>query len=166
MALQLSTITCNHDPAAPATSTLNNRKNKDFEVPIPEYDSSIPRTPPQSCAAYAKHETSGQTVVIRAHFQIPAAVNITYEVKASGGGMLGHLDAVQVVFSGGIADQVVDIPLPHRNFQKIQRADITWLSRYRKQGASNRHPLAPTPHPIYLILPLPPPPCTQVFADK
>ncbi len=166
MALQLSTITFNHDPASPSTSALNIRKNKDFEVPIPEYDSSIPRTPPQSCAAYAKHETSGQTVVIRAHFQIPAAVNITYEVKASGGGMLGHLDAVQVVFSGGIADQVVDIPLPHRNFQKIQRADITWHWRYRKKGASKWHPLATTAHRIYVILAVPPAPWTQVFADK
>src|SRR5260370_42586521 len=100
-------------------------KKKEFEVPIPEYDSSIPRTPPQSCAAYANHETSGQTVVIRAHFQIPAAVNITYEVKASGGGILRHLEAGQEVFSGGIADQVVAISLPHRNLQKIERANIT-----------------------------------------
>jgi hypothetical protein len=166
MALQLSTITFNHDPASPSTSALNIRQNKDFEVPIPEYDSSIPRTPAQSCAAYAKHETSGRAVVIRAHFQIPAAASITYEVKASGGSVLGHLDPVQVGFSGGITDQAVDILLSHRHFNKIERVDITWHWRYREKGTSKWHHLATTSHRIYIVLAVPPAPWTQIFADK
>ncbi len=166
MALQLRTITFNHDPASPSTSALNIRRNKDFEVPIPEYDSSIPRTPAQSCAAYAKFETAGQTVVVRVHFRIPAAANVTYEVTASGGNVLGHLDPVQVAFSGGITDQVVDIPLSHRNLKKIERVDITWHWRYREKGSSKWHHLATTSHRIYIILAVPPAPWTQVFADK
>lgn len=59
MALQLKTITFNHDPLSASTSALNIRRNKDFEVAVPEYDAAIPRTPAESCAAYAKLETTG-----------------------------------------------------------------------------------------------------------
>jgi hypothetical protein len=166
MTLQLSTITFDHDPLSPSTSALNIRRNKDFEVPIPEYDSSIPRTPAESCAAFAKLETTGNNVTIRVHLTIPAAANVTYEVKASGGGVLGKLDPVQVVFSGGVTDQAVDIPLAHRNFPGISRMDITWNWRYRAKGGSKWHHLATTSHRIYVVLAVPPSPWTQVFADK
>jgi hypothetical protein len=119
MALQLKTITFNHDPLSASTSALNIRRNKDFEVAVPEYDAAIPRTPSESCAAYAKLEITGQNVIIRVGLQIPSAASITYEVKASGGAVLGHLDTVQVAFSGGITDRTVDIPLSHRSFKQV-----------------------------------------------
>jgi hypothetical protein len=166
MAPQLKTITFNHDPLSASTSALNIRRNKDFEVAIPEYDAAIPRIPAESCAAYAKLETTGQNVIIRARLQIPSAANITYEVKASGGGVLGHLDAVQVAFSGGITDQTVDIPLSHRGFKQVDRMDIVWHWRYRTKGTKKWHFLAKTSHRIYIVLAVPPAPWTQVFADK
>ena len=166
MALQLKTITFNHDPLSASNSALNIRRNKDFEVPIPEYDAAIPRTPVESCAAYAKLETTGQNVIIRARLQIPSPTNVTYEVKASGGDVLGHLDPVQVVFSGGITDQTVDAPLSHRNFKQVGRTDIVWFWRYRRKGTRKWHFLAKTSHRIYVVLAVPPAPWTQVFADK
>lgn len=166
MTLQLSTITFDHDPSSPSTSALNIRRNKDFEVLIPEYDASIPRTPAESCAAYAKLETTGKNVTIRVNLRIPAAANVTYEVKASGGGILGRLDLVQVVFSGGVTDKTADIPLAHRKFKRISRMDVTWHWRYRAKGSSNWHHLATTSHRIYVILAVPPAPWTQTFADK
>ena len=166
MALQLKTITFNHDPLSASTSALNIRRNKDFEVAVPEYDAAIPRTPAESCAAYAKLETTGQNVIIRVGLQIPSAANITYEVKASGGGVLGHLDTVQVAFSGGITDRTVDIPLSHRSFKQVDLMDIVWHWRYRRKGTRRWHFLAQTSHRIYVVLAVPPAPWTQLFADK
>ena len=44
MALALKTITFNHDPFSASNSALNIRRNKDFDVPVPEYDAAIPRS--------------------------------------------------------------------------------------------------------------------------
>jgi hypothetical protein len=166
MALELHTITFNHDPNSALTSALNIRRNKDYEVPVPEYDSSIPRPPEQSCAAYAKTETEGKNVYIRVNFKIPAPANITYEVKASGGEVMGNLDPFQVIFGGGSVSETVDIQLIHRNFSKVGRHDITWQWSYRVAGSPSWQNLIGTSHRIYTILAVPKSPWTQTFGDK
>ena len=165
MPLTLKTITLNHDPNSASTSAMNIRKNKDFEVPIPEYDASIPRTPAESCAAYARLETANQQVTVRVNFEIPNPANISYEVRAAGGGVLGSLNPVTVTFMN-MASATVNISLSGRDFSKVVRQDITWQWQYRQLGNLNWQGLATTSHRIYVILAVPSSPWTQAFSDK
>lgn len=166
MALALKTITFNHDPFSASTSALNIRRNKDFEVPVPEYDAAIPRTPSESCAAYAKQETTGQTVFVRVELTRTGPGNPHFEVRAQGGGLLGALDPQAVNFTGGAVSQTADFPLSHRDFSRIAREDVTWQWQFRQQGNPSWQPLAATSHRIYVVLKVPPAPWTQALADK
>ncbi len=166
MALALNTITFNHDPFSASTSALNIRRNKDFEVPVPEYDAAVPQTPAESCAAYAKQETTGQPVFVRVELTKTGPGNPHFEVRAQGGGLLGALDAQAVSFTGGAVSQTADFLLSHRNFSRIARQDVTWQWQFRQQGNPSWQPLAVTSHRIYVVLKVPPAPWTQALADK
>jgi hypothetical protein len=165
MALELTSITFNHDPTSSSTSGMNIRRNKDFEVLVPEYEASVPRPPAESCAAYPIWGTKGQAVTIKVKFTIPAPADVSYEVRASGGGVAGHIDPVTVTFSG-TAEVDVHLPLSHRDFERVGRHDITWRWEFLEAGANNWTPLLATSHRIYLTLTVPTTPWTQAFADK
>jgi hypothetical protein len=165
MPLTLNTITFNHDLFSANTSAMNIRRNKDFEVPVPEYDSAIPRTPAQSCAAYTIQETSGQNVFVRVTLGLSPATGATQQVRATGGGILGPLDPQTVTFAPGASTQTVDFPLPHRNFSQVTQQDITWQWQHRA-GKGSWQNLATTQHHIYVVLKVPPAPWTQAVADK
>jgi hypothetical protein len=165
MALELKTITFNHDPGSATTSAMNIRRDKDFEVLVPEYDSAAPVPPSESCAAYGRAETSGHNVFIRVSLTISAPANITYEVRASGGGVLGALDPAQAVFAGGTS-VVVDVSLPHRDFTRVGRHDMTWQWESRPLGSGAWQALATTSHRIYVVLAVPPTPWVQTPASK
>jgi hypothetical protein len=166
MSLELNTITFNHNPSSASNSAMNIRRNKDFEVPIPEYDRAIQRKPRDSCAAYALAETARKNVFIRVNFQISTPANPTYEVKATGGGIMGQLGPIKVKFTEGSTSQTVDIPLTHRNFKKIGRHDITWQWLCRELGSHSWKSLSTTSHRIYLVLAVPESPWTQAFGNK
>ena len=163
MSLTLNTITFNHAPNSAVTSAMNIRRNKDFEVLVPEYDVAAPRPAAESCAAYSIAETTGQNVVVRVTFTIPAAAHATYHVRASGGGVLGQLDSIVVKFTGGTMC-TVDIPLNHRSFKAIGRHDMSWQWKYKHGGAWQN--LVTTSHRIYVVLSIPSAPWTQAFADR
>ncbi len=165
MSFTLTTITFNHDLSAATTSALNIRKNKDFETALPEYDSAIPRTAQEQCAAYAIAATRGQAVFVRCSFELAPAGVATYEVKASGGGVLGDLDARSVSFAGA-GSVTVDFPLAHRSFSAAGRHDVTWQWWVRARGSKRWLPLVSTSHRIYLTLALPGTPWTQTYADR
>lgn len=166
MLLELKTIAFNHDPLSAATSAMNIRRNKDFEVQVPEYDAAIPRTPAESCAAYARDQTKGQNVIVRVSFQISAPANVSYEVRALGGGVLGALESQPVTFGGGTTAQTLDFPLTHRNFSQIQRQDVTWQWQFRPTANAPWQNMVSTTHRIYVVLKVPPSPWTQTYADK
>jgi hypothetical protein len=166
MPLALKTITFNHDPFSASTSALNIRRNKDFEVPVPENDAAIPRTPAESCAAYAKQETTAQPVFVRVELTNTDGGNPHFEVRAHVGGLLGALDAQAVAFTGGATSRTLDFPLSHRDFSRIARQDVTWQWEFRQKGSANWQPLTTTSHRIYVVLKVPPAPWTQALADK
>jgi len=164
MAFALTTITFNHDLLTASTSSMNIRRNKDFEVPVPEYDSAIPRTPAQSCAAYTMQETQGQNVFVRVTFSLTPTTGGTFHVRATGGGILGPLDPQTVTFAQGVGTQTVDFPLAHRDFSRITQQDIAWQWQHRV--GKMWHNLVATQHHIYVVLKLPPAPWTQTPGDK
>lgn len=166
MALTLKAITFNHDPASASISAMNIRRNKDFEVPVPEYDAALPRTAAESCAAYAKQETAAQQVVVRVELTRTGGGNPHFEIRAQGGGLLGALDPYAVDFTGGATSATVDVPLLHRDFSRIARQDVTWQWECRQQGSPIWEPMATTSHRIYVVLKVPPAPWTQALADK
>jgi hypothetical protein len=166
MAVALKTITFNHDPLSALTSAMNIRRNKDFEILVPEFDATVPRTPAESCAAYAMQETAGQQVFVRVELTSTGSGNPHFEVRAQGGGLLGALDPQAVDFKGGVTTKTVDFPLSHRDFSRIARQDVTWQWQFRQQGSPNWQPLIATSHRIYVVLKVPPAPWTQTLADK
>lgn len=166
MALALKTITFNHDLFSATTSAMNIRRNKDFEVLMPEYDAAVPRTPAESCAAYAKQETMAQQVFVRVELASTGGGNPHFEIRAQGGGLLGALDLQAVDFTGGATTKTVDFPLSHRDFSRIAQQDVTWQWQFRQQGNPNWQPLVNTSHRIYVLLKVPSAPWTQGIADK
>jgi hypothetical protein len=165
MALNLKTITFNHDLASATTSALNIRKNKDFETALPEFDSAIQRTPQQQCAAYSIATTRNQAVFVRCVLAMPAGAPASVEIRATGGGVLGALDVVTVNIPNA-TDVTVDFPLDHRGFAAAGRHDVTWQWEWRLAGAKAWQSLASTSHRIYLLLDVPGAPWTQTFGDK
>src|SRR5688572_6789198 len=165
MALNLKTITFNHDLASATTSALNIRRNKDFETALPEFDSAILRTPQQQCAAYSIATTRNQAVFVRCVLAMPSGAPASVEIRATGGGVLGALDAVAVSIPGS-ADVTVDFPLNHRSFAAVGRHDVTWQWEWRLSGDKAWQSLAGTSHRIYLLLDIPGAPWTQAFGDK
>lgn len=163
MPLILRTITFNHDLAGTTTSALNIRRNKDFETALPEYDSNIPRSGAEQCAAYAIKATKNQSVFVRCVFELPG--NAAFEVTATDGGVLGALDA-KVVGPAASGTITVDFPLSHRDFGAVGRHDVTWQWQVRPQGANNWQALVSTSHRIYVLLDVPGAPWVQTFADK
>ena len=166
MALALNKITFNHDPFSVSTSAMNIRRNKDFEVLVPEFDATVPRTPAESCAAYAQQETAGQHVFVRVELTSTGGGNPHFEVRAQGGGLLGALDSQAVDFTHGAITKTVDFPLSHRDFSRIARQDVTWQWQFRQQGNPSWQALVNTSHRIYIVLKVPPAPWTQALADK
>jgi len=166
MALELRTISFNHDVTQATTSALNIRRNKDFEVLVPEYDRSQPRPATEQCAAYAIDATRNQPVFVRCAFSRAGADSAAWEVRANGGGVLGALDPQGVAFAGGAGVATIDMPLAHRSFVSVGRHTVTWQWECRVQGALSWQPLVSTAHCIYLVLSTPPAPWTQTFADR
>lgn len=166
MPLTLETITFNHAPASASTSAMNIRRNKDFEVLVPEYDAAVPRTAAESCAAYAKQQTASQQVVVRVELTRTGGGNPHFEIRAQGGGLLGALDSHPVDFTGGATSATLDLPLTHRDFSRIARQDVTWQWQYLQQGSQDWQPMVTTSHRIYVVLKIPPAPWTQALADK
>lgn len=165
MSFSLKTIRFNHDLSGATTSALNIRRNKDFETALPEYDSAILRNAQHQCAAYAIASTRNQAVFVRCSFELSPAGVASYEVKATGGGVLGELDAHSVSFTGA-GSVTVDFPLAHRSFAAAGRHDVAWQWWARASGAPDWQPLVRTSHRIYLTLDLPGAPWTQTYGDK
>lgn len=165
MPLILRAITFNHDLISATTSALNIRKNKDFETALPEYDSAIPRTAPEQCAAYSIAATRNQAVFVRCSFAMSTGAPASVEIRASGGGVLGKLDAQAAHVPAG-ANVSVDFPLSQRSFSSIGRHDVTWQWEWRDSGGGSWQPLVNTSHRIYLLLTTPGAPWTQTFANK
>jgi len=166
MALELRSITFDHDPSQSATSALNIRRNKDFEVLIPEYDVTQPRPPTQQCAAYAIDATGGQAVFVRCVFRRAPADTEHWHVRATGGDVLGRLDSQAVTFPKAAVDVTVDLPLTHRTFAAVGRHLPVWHWECRPAGSPIWQPLATTFHCIYLLQSVPPAPWSQTFADR
>src|SRR5687768_4539190 len=122
MALTLRTIELNHDPNSATTSAMNIRRNNDFEVPVPEFDSTVLLPPTESCAAYSIADTERQNVFVRVTFESPKATSaVTFEVRAGGGGIMGALAEMTVAFAPGQMTSTVDFPLSARSFREIGR---------------------------------------------
>lgn len=189
MSIELHTITFNHDTGSASNSSLNIRQNDQVEIAIPEFDCDIPRDMELSCAAYSISNIINKELLIRVAFRIPQPIDITYEVKATGGGILGDLDPIKVEFKDGYAEKVTDIHLSNISFSEIGVHDITWKWYYRARprilGPVQRYDrrffsgllnilrifpfwkkFATSQHRIFTILSTPIQPWSQTFGDR
>lgn len=168
----LYSIEFNHDIASLSNSALNARINQDFEIEIPEYVRSIwgidLRPLNQRSVVYVINQTRDQEVFIRVTFTLNFTVYfpMTFEVKATGGGIMGQLDPVSLVFSAGSNSATINIPLSKRDFQKIGKYDISWDWFFKTPNETSWTKITTTAHRIFLILDTPREPWVQTFADQ
>jgi hypothetical protein len=154
--IQLEAITFNHSAGAAATSALNVRINGATATPIPEYVHGPPAV--SHAAAYAMDATAGQATFARARFSRPAGAPDSFEVRASGGGVLGRVRQFTVEFDKASSVEV-DFPLSLRDFSAIGRHDVSWNWSFR--SGWRWLPFATSRHRIYLLMSTPPLPWTQ-----
>jgi len=127
----LTHIKFNHDPLSLAGDAINIRVNGQKEVSVPEWKSGY-FAPEQSLAAYAIAETAGRSITIQCRFTIAPKTSTKAWVKATGGGMLGAVDPVEVTFINGVSHDTshggdpdfVSITLRHSALGVIERQDI------------------------------------------
>lgn len=169
MSLHLQSITFNHSLTSADTSALNIRKNKDYEILLPEYDTQGLIVPTLTHAAYAIRPTRGKRVFIRMVFSLstPSMIEpVSFTIKADGGGILGKLDPFTVTFASGQQLASLDIPLSHRTFEKVGLHDVTWDWWLETGIVGAWQKLASTRHRIYLLLDLPAAPWSLTYASK
>lgn len=162
MSLTLVSITFNHDLQSSATSALNLRRNKDFEVLTPEWPLPVGSTPPERPAAYAMADTYLQDVIVSVALSSTMAGD--FEIRATGGGVLGAIAPTVLNVAAG-ATIVVDAHLAQRRFDVVGRHDVLWQWSYRSVGAGSWTNLVTTEHRVYITLAAPKAPWTQTPAS-
>ena len=162
MSLTLDSITFNHDPLSSSRSALNIRRNKDFEVMLPEWPLPPGACRPNGLRRTRSSDTYKQNVIVKA--AVSASVAGDYEIRATGGGVLGEIETTAVSIAGG-ATVIVDVLLSRRRFSNVGRHDVQWQWSYRAVGAGNWTNLATTEHRIYITLAAPKAPWTQTAAS-
>src|SRR5262245_32782725 len=115
MSLTLVSITFNHDQQSSARSALNLRLNKDFEVLLPEWPLPPGSLPAERPAAYAIEDTYRQDVIVK--FAVSSTVAGNFEMRATGGGVLGAIAPIPLNVAAG-ATVVVDARLSQRRFDQ------------------------------------------------
>jgi hypothetical protein len=164
--LELSVLEFDHDPRDDATSALNVRRNRDHEVPLPEWVRGRSTTPGDSQVAYAIAETAGRPVTVRATFTRPAGAPADWEVRVDGGGVLGPIDPQVIAFAGAAPAAAALLPLARRAFPAVGRHDVTWRWFGRPAGEGGPwRPFATTHHRVYLLLAVPGEPWSPAFAS-
>jgi hypothetical protein len=158
MSLTLASITFNHDLQSSAQSALNLRRNKDFEVLLPEWPLTVGTSPTERPAAYAIADTFRQDVIVKAAISSTAAGD--FEIRATGGGVLGAIAPTPLTIAAN-ATTVVDAHLTQRRFDVVGRHDVQWQWSFRPVGPGPWIPFATTDHRIYLTLAAPAAPWTQ-----
>lgn len=82
MTVHLDAIKFNHDPSTVHNNAINIRKNASEFIEVPEWRAGISVNPEDSRAAYAKKETSGNTLTIQARFRWLGSSAKSVEVRA------------------------------------------------------------------------------------
>jgi hypothetical protein len=170
----LTHIKFNHDPLSLAADAMNIRVDGLHEVSVPEWKSGY-SAPEQSPAAYAIAETAGRSITIQCRFTITPKTSTKAWVKATGGGLLGVVDPVEVTFVNGVSHdtshggdpEFISITLRHSALGVIERQDIAWTWDYRCDGHTHWHKMdLTTRHRVYVMLREPPEPWSQTDPNK
>jgi hypothetical protein len=158
--VDLSTVAFNYDPLAVAVDGLAIRRNFTKDVPIPEWRKGLTLAG-DSPAAYAITRVTGKVVTIQAAFTISGPASSAVQIQALGGGILGAIDPVTVVFGAGNT-AAVTLQLNHHQLAasgvQVQNVAFTWQYRI---GSSDWTTIGISNHRIYVILARPMPPWVQ-----
>lgn len=190
MLLRLKEILFNHDSSSANTDAFNIRKNEQDPLDLPEWR-GVSSNPKDSPAAYARFETEGKTLTIKANFTFDGAdaqkvsicaldANFHREkpfganlselevgllqdlVPNSKGNVLGSVQATPITLSTG------ETGFQSFNLEdvRIQDAgvgihDIVWRWQYQVDGTNDWLDLAVTIHRIYTVVRVPKAPWSQ-----
>ncbi len=131
-------------------SSIHIRRNQDFEVAWPEYNSKDQANKPDSLAAYSIVNTTNQDVFILVRFQNLLNTSAIYEVRAEGGGIMGELSPTRIDFPSGETSTNACIPLNKRRFKEVGKYEAAWNWFYRVDGSNAWQFLGTTKHKVYL----------------
>lgn len=152
--LKLVAISFNHNTTSLTGDAMNIRKNFTQVITAPEWTVGDSQ-PTDSPAAYSIKETTGNKITIKAKFTVGSNSVTQAEVRATGGGVLGPLDAQVINLSNGVSvPEFISFELKHHTIGNggIKRDDITWNWEFRCCGGSLWETLATTRHRIYIVL--------------
>ena len=161
-ALTVAAIKFNHDPTHASVDALSIRQDALIPVDIPEWRLGH-TTAAQSPAAYAIDAVTGKTVTVQAKFTIDTTDATSLQIQATGGGILGAIDATTVNFFNGVSSpEYVTLNLPSHQLAAggIQAINAAFAWQY-KQGAHAWKPAATTNHRIYTVMTQPSMPWQQ-----
>lgn len=158
--VDLSTLAFNYDPLAVAVDGLAIRRNFTKDVPVPEWQKGLTLAS-DSPAAYAITRVTGKVVTIQAVFTISGPAASAVQIQALGGGILGAIDPVTVVFGAGNS-AAVTLQLNHHQLAasgvQVQNIAFTWQYQI---GSSGWTTIGISNHRIYVLLDVPTLPWVQ-----
>lgn len=190
MSLRLEAILFNHDSSSATVDAFNIRKNEHVPIEPPEWRRGVTNKPKDSPAAYARCETQGNTLTIKANFsfdgtgeheirardanlhreplngpnlsQQEVALFENMEVKPEGN-VLGEVNARTLTLNPGETGfQPFDLGSVRIWDAGVGVDDIVWRWQFRVSGTANWIDFAITTHRIYTVLRVPNRPWSQV----
>jgi concanavalin A-like lectin/glucanase superfamily protein len=158
--VDLSTITFNYDPLGRAVDGLAIRRNFANDISLPEWRKGLILAS-DSPAAYAITRVTGRVVTIQAVFTISGPAASAVQIRALGGGILGAIDPVTVVFGAGNT-ATVTLNLDHHQLAAsgVQAQNVAFTWQYQI-GSSAWTTIGISNHRIYVLLARPMSPWVQ-----
>lgn len=160
----LESIEFNHDQADKRRSALNIRRNCRTAVRLPEWQRGLSSNPGDSPAAYSIASLGTQPITIRVTLGNSSAEEVSLELKADSGGILGPIAPVPVELPPGIVEKTISLHLTSANITEVGVHDVYWTWWMRPAGSSDSwQTLGRTGHRIYVLLDIPTAPWDSTF---
>ena len=189
MSLQLEAILFNHDSSSATFDAFNVRKNEHAIIELPEWRRGVSFQAEDSPAAYARTETDGNTLTIKAKFSFDGTeereiraldANLRREplngpdlshvevslfkelVPNPAGNVLGAVKVKTFMLNPGQTDlQLFELEAVRVGDVGVDVQDIVWRWQYRVSGTQDWIDFAITTHRIYTVLNVPKRPWMQ-----
>lgn len=194
MNIHIDAIKFNHDHTTVHNNAVNIRKNASEFIEVPEWQAGISVTPENSPAAYAKKETAGNVLTIKARFRWLGKGTKTVEIRALDptvnppgppgcaglitrifreiiralfGNALGEVKARSITFPGTGLGAFETFELTKTRLHKVGVGirTTTWRWQFREGGGSWAD-IETSRHRIYVLLETPNAPWQQIPYDE
>jgi hypothetical protein len=149
--VNLVSISFDYDPRRISVEALTIRRNFNSKIDVPEWTTSK-KLPIDAPCAYALNVVSGKIPTIEVVLNISKPIPSPIVIQATGGGILGAIDPITVIFGSDNQSKVLLSLNNHKLADGgVQRTDVTWNWKYQIDGGAWAD-MATTQHRVYVIL--------------